>query len=260
VSGSFWSRFAHIDDESDPSVMLEFLDQYADLAPAREQKRQATDALELQPGERVLDVGCGTGVDLAAMTQRVAPGGEVVGIDSSAFAVERAEARLEGISASAIVADAHALPFRDDTFDACRADRTLQHLAQPDVALAEIARVLRPGGRLVVLEVLTELGAPEGSEAAGLLEAARRYWTTPDERKAWLPAMLPLLLARTGFVDVQIGVIETSSTDPDVVAAMLALNAQTRGSEEDGRLRESAGGDGIELKMRGVRLLARTVG
>jgi len=87
---------------------------------------------------RVLDVGCGDG-RLASLV--AAP--EVVCVDSSPAAVEAAAAR--GLEAQ--VADARELPFPDGSFDAVTCNHMLYHLADPDQALAEFARVLRPGGR-----------------------------------------------------------------------------------------------------------------
>ena len=59
--------------------------------------------------------------------------------------------------ATFVVADATALPFADGRFDACRADRTIQHIPDADVAVAEMARVTRPGGTVVISEMLTGL-------------------------------------------------------------------------------------------------------
>jgi ubiquinone/menaquinone biosynthesis C-methylase UbiE len=264
---SFWSRFSRIDSEAQAAVMLDFLDRYAALEPAQEQKRHATDVLDLRAGERVLDVGCGTGVDLVAMAERVRPGGRVTGIDVSERAVEEANRRLaEDEDVSATAADVYDLPFPEGAFDAARADRTLQHLARPDAALAELHRVLSPGGRLVVLEVLSELKAPEGSDADALVRSAREQWATPEERRAWLPLMLPLLLSRAGFAGIAVTTQETASNEPDVILGMLAISeradevvagdeATVAVHERYARLREVAGD--LSLKMRGVCLLGR---
>lgn len=99
---------------------------------------------EAAPG-RILDVGCGTG----EFAQRAAHilGLEVAGVDQSQRMVELTRAR--GIEA--VVGDAHELPFAEDEFDAVTALWMLYHLPDLDRGLSEIARVLRPGGRLVSL-------------------------------------------------------------------------------------------------------------
>ncbi len=114
-------------------------------------KARSFELLGLAEGDQVLDVGCGTGEDARTIAGRVA-GVSVLGIDASDEKIREARARTLGLPRPVDfrVADAYALPFEDDTFDACRADRVLHHLVGPAKALAEMARVTRPGGRVVV--------------------------------------------------------------------------------------------------------------
>jgi ubiquinone/menaquinone biosynthesis C-methylase UbiE len=218
----FGRRFEHIDADSDPGSLLGWLDRFSAVPAVREAKSAASDTLELKPGQRVLDVGCGTGVDLPDMLARVQPGGSVTGIDISAQAIAEAARRFADEPAiSAEVADVQALPFADASFDACRADRTFQHLAQPQEALAEIRRVLRPGGRLVVLEMKSELDLPEAEREAPWTRRLAELFPSQAEWQGWLPLLLPPLLARTGFVDVgmQVGTHEVRRFEEiDVVA------------------------------------------
>ena len=100
--------------------------------------------LEARP-RRVLDAGCGTG-EFAARAASVL-GAEVVGVDQSERMVELTRAR--GLAAH--VGDVQRLSFRDGEFDAAAANWMLYHLADLDLGLSELARVLRPGGRLVAL-------------------------------------------------------------------------------------------------------------
>jgi ubiquinone/menaquinone biosynthesis C-methylase UbiE len=100
----------------------------------------------LEPGMRLLDVGCGPGsisLDLAGMVSHV------VGIDGADAAIERAnaDARRRGVAnAEFHVADAYELPFEDAAFDVVHAHQVLQHLADPVRALREARRVVKPGG------------------------------------------------------------------------------------------------------------------
>ena len=259
--GSFFSGYRDVDNDPRSDALLGFLDGYATLEPAKAHKRAATAALRLKPGDRVLDLGCGTGVDLPAMAEAVMPGGSVTGVDFSRRAVDAARQLVDGVAgAYVVVGDAHELPFADGSFDACRADRTLQHLERPDAALAELKRVLATGGRLVVLEVITEI-APLGGGGDELGPATGELWATERERHGWLPLMLPLLLARAGFAGVTIDVSETSSRDPSVVAAMVearrgAVRADDDGRKRFDRLHAAAVGGRLRLTMRGVRLHA----
>ncbi|MEU8617309.1 methyltransferase domain-containing protein [Streptomyces sp. NPDC048623] len=107
--------------------------------------------LDLAQGSHVLDLGCGTGHELIELERA---GWHAYGIDSSAAMLDHCRARLksDGLPARLTLGDAHRLPFPDRTFDGCRIERVLQHLADPATALKEVRRVLRPGGRLAVME------------------------------------------------------------------------------------------------------------
>jgi ubiquinone/menaquinone biosynthesis C-methylase UbiE len=114
-------------------------------------KARSLDLLTLADGDHVLDVGCGTGEDARTIAGRF-PGVSVIGIDASEDKIREARARTLGLPRPVDfrASDTYALPFEDETFDACRADRVFHHLVDPQKALAEMARVTRPGGRVVV--------------------------------------------------------------------------------------------------------------
>jgi ubiquinone/menaquinone biosynthesis C-methylase UbiE len=116
-------------------------------------KTWSFDLLALVDGDHVLDVGCGTGEDARVIAGRF-PGVSVTGIDASEEKIREARARTLGLPRPVDFrpGDACALPFEDETFDASRADRVLHHLVDPGKALAEMARVTRPGGRVVVCD------------------------------------------------------------------------------------------------------------
>ena len=114
-------------------------------------KARSFDLLALAAGDHVLDVGCGTGEDARTIAGRF-PGVSVIGVDASEEKIREARARALGLPRPVDfrAGDACALPFEVETFDACRADRVFHHLVDPEKALAEMARVTRPGGRVVV--------------------------------------------------------------------------------------------------------------
>ncbi|TFD09284.1 methyltransferase domain-containing protein [Cryobacterium sp. TMT1-66-1] len=110
---------------------------------------------ELQAGSVLLDVGCGPGTITVDLAHRLAPG-RVVGIDASSDIVARATglAADEGVhNASFQVGDVYALAWPDATFDIVHAHQVLQHLADPVAAMAEIRRVLKPGGVFAARDV-----------------------------------------------------------------------------------------------------------
>jgi len=114
-------------------------------------KRRSFELLLLADGDQVLDVGCGTGEDVRAIAGK-ARGVSVIGVDASEEKIREARALTLGLPRPVDfrVGDAYALPFDDETFDACRADRVFHHLMDPEKALVEMARVVRSGGRVVV--------------------------------------------------------------------------------------------------------------
>lgn len=119
-------------------------------------KALSYDRMRAAPGMRVLDVGCGPATDTLALAERVGPAGTVAGVDYDAAMVAEAERRasMAGLAArvSHRVGDAQALPFGDGVFDAARCERLLQHLPDAGAAVREMARVVKPGGRVVAVD------------------------------------------------------------------------------------------------------------
>lgn len=122
----------------------------------RDFRDKTVDVAHIAPGERVLDVGCGTGGLAMAVKRRVGEKGEVHGIDASPEMIARArrKARKAGVDVAFEPAAVEHLPFADGTFDSVLATIMLHHLPE-DVrrrGLREMRRVLKPGGRLFVVD------------------------------------------------------------------------------------------------------------
>lgn len=142
-----------VDGDADPRRYVRLMDKARggrDADPA--QYRGVFDMLAAVGGERVLDVGCGTGGAVRALAAAVGNLGRVVGLDVSRTMVEEARARAADCPAPVefVLGDAHAMPFPDGTFDAAYSLRVFEIIGDPRRVLSEMARVLRPGGRLVV--------------------------------------------------------------------------------------------------------------
>ncbi len=132
---------------------IAYLDSAAASPAGQEYKARLLEALQLGSGQVVLDIGCGPATDLAAMAERTGPAGRVIGMDRDPAMAGEAAGRCAGDRRVEILAgDAHALPLAAGIVDRVRVDRVLQHVENPAGVLAEIRRVLRPGGLVVIGE------------------------------------------------------------------------------------------------------------
>ena len=149
------THFTRVDQTADPGFFIHFLDEANKLPGALAWKPTILDGLRLQPGSRVLDLGCGAGDDAFDLAGRVSPGGDVIGVDVSATLINEATRRAVGrdLAVTFEVGDAQSLRFSDGTFYAVRTERMLMHVPDPKQAFSEMARVLRPGGRIAVADL-----------------------------------------------------------------------------------------------------------
>lgn len=128
-------------------------------------RARAAELARVGPGSRVLDVATGTGDLAIELARRVSPGGEVLGSDFSEAMLDRARGKAAaaqdgGVRPRFEWADAMALPYPDDSFDAATVGFGARNFDDLARGLAEMVRVVRPGGRVVVLEITTPTRAP----------------------------------------------------------------------------------------------------
>lgn len=167
------------------------------------------------PGERVLDVACGTGVVSRGAAERVGPGGEVIGLDISPamLAVARSVSLLDGARLDWRQGCAEALPFHDGTFDVALCQQGVQFFADRRAGVREMQRVLRPGGRI---GVSVWLGPGHQSVKGALLVALGRWFG----EGAMLPYSfgeadsLRALFVDAGFHTIEIEVVRRQMTAP----------------------------------------------
>jgi SAM-dependent methyltransferase len=183
--------FSDVDGAVDPDRAVAYLELTAESLAGV--KRELLNRLRVESGERVLDVGCGAGHDLGVLA---AQGAVVLGVDVSVRMTEASRRRCP--DADLIVADGAALPCRSHSFDACRIERVLQHVSDPLAVLAEAARALRRGGRIVVFEPDWGSLAIDSDDAAA--QAAITNAVTVGVRHGRVGLQLRRLLVGAGFV------------------------------------------------------------
>jgi arsenite methyltransferase len=162
------------------------------------QRAKVLDLLVPSPGEAVLDIGVGPGLLAYDLARLVGEAGRVAGLDTSADMLGMAEARLAGFPQVELVqADATALPFPDGAFDAAVSTQVYEYVSDMPEALAELHRVLRPGGRALILDSDWRSVVWASSDQARM----DRVLTCWDDHLAdpHLPGRLGPMLRRAGF-------------------------------------------------------------
>ena len=184
--------------------------------------------LDVAEGDRVLDVGCGSGVVTREIARRVGPSGCAVGVDPSPalLAIARDLAEVEGLGNRVELHEgsALALPFADGAFDVAIAVTALSHTPGAEGAIPEMARVVRAGGRMGVFDLDTDMTSvthPDRTLTRRIIAAA----SDANAVDGWLSRRLPLLFVRAGLQHVRVRGFFPLDMDPRGFYAGLAERA-----------------------------------
>jgi ubiquinone/menaquinone biosynthesis C-methylase UbiE len=196
------TQFSVIDSQFKPDFFITFADAANSLDDIQAIKQLMLPSLNLGHGKRVLDVGCGTGDDVRKLAELVGGRGQAVGLDHSAVMIAEARRRHggEALPVEFMQGDAEHLSFANETFDACRAERVLMHLAEPERAMMEMARVLRRRGRVVVFDFDWDTIFVDSHYQETTRKIARLYSDTI--RSGWIGRALPRLFQQAGLDEV----------------------------------------------------------
>jgi ubiquinone/menaquinone biosynthesis C-methylase UbiE len=226
--------------DRNPDEIARYLDTLAQVLSGMKQK--SIDMLRLESGAAVLDVGCGLGHDVMAIAHQLGGTARVVGVDISheliAKAMERA--RTARPPPEFRLGDALALDFADDTFDACRIDRVLQHLHDPARAVAEMVRVTRPGGRVCASDADWHTLAIAGGDTA-VTQAIVRHRGFVECRQGDIGRRLPRLLIDAGCDDVGMDVHATWYRDLATADFLLTIRGALDATMASGAVARDAG-------------------
>jgi ubiquinone/menaquinone biosynthesis C-methylase UbiE len=261
---AFNTGFSNVDATGQPGTLVAHQDRLNAQAAVRAYKEQTYALLELGPGDRVLDAGCGSGDDARALARLVGPTGEVVGVDASEAMVAQARACGDdpGLPVEFRVGDIYRLDFGDGAFAAGRVDRVLHHLDDPGRALGELTRVVRPGGRVVGFEPDFDTFVVDHPDQ----ELTRRFLTqfaADAARHGGIGRRLPALFRDHGLVDIRVFPVSALLTELHVAQDFMWIRptlgrAQAAGTISAGEA--AAWLDDLEAADRAGRFFAAAFG
>jgi ubiquinone/menaquinone biosynthesis C-methylase UbiE len=214
------TNFTTVDRTADPDFFLHFLDEANKQPGVIAWKSAIVDGLRLQPGAQILDIGCGMGADTFDLAAKVAPKGLVTGVDFSETLIAEAIRRAAGRNACTAfeVGDAQALRFPDHAFDAVRAERMFMHVPNAKQALSEMARVLRPGGRMAVQDFDWETQFCDSPYKDTTRKIALSF--CDGMKNGWIGRRLPRLFREAGMTDASVA-FQTITVTHDFIQLLL---------------------------------------
>lgn len=218
--------FAHV-DTADADDLVGRLDAMHALDSFRAYKRETFELLRPRPGAHFADVGCGTGEDARTLAELAAPGARATGFDVSEAMLAQARERHAHVPGLSFVhCPSDSLPVADDSFDGIRCDRVLIHVPDAAKSLAEMVRVTKPGGRVVVSE----------PDMPGCWVASNDYVLTDRVMREiahscatpYLPRSLYTMFKDAGLQDVTLAVRSAVAFNPQSVAKILDFQGVVR--------------------------------
>ena len=206
--------FRAVDDSTGPAALIAALEEQARFPAVQRLRAAAIDYLSPRQGEHFLDVGCGLGDVARMLATRVGPRGNVVGIDASHTMVTEARLRSVGLTTQVEfrAGDATHLDLDDSCVDGAYCERVLQHLAAPEAAVRELARVTKPDGRIIIVDTDWGMHAVNGADP-DLTATVLACWTQ-QAANGRAGRRLTELLARAGLRDPIVVAETITSSDP----------------------------------------------
>lgn len=231
----FATDFENVDSAGEAERFAACLRLQQSLDFYRAYKRRTFELMRLRPGASALEVGCGTGEDALALAWLVGAAGRVTAVDRSRALLAEAidAAAAEGLAIRFEEADGRSLPFADSGFDAARVDRTLQHIESAERVVAEMARVVRPGGRVVAMEPDWETFTVDAADRL-LTRRLLNFWCDSFP-SGWIGRQLEGCFAQAGLVDIEAQPETMVIREFDLADRILDLERTARTAVEAGK-------------------------
>lgn len=197
-----------LEDKSRARTFYRFLSKVYDrVNPVfwnEEMRDEALGRLDLSEDDRVLDVGCGTGFATAGLLEDTP---HVEALDQSVHQLEKAQEKDELADVDFVRGDAENLPYADETFDAVWSSGSIEYWPSPVDALAEARRVVRPGGRVLVVGPRR----PSNRALAALADSVMLFYTEEEATEMFREA---------GWVDIEHTVMGSEYVDDDAIVTV----------------------------------------
>lgn len=226
--GPDWSYYASVDDHHEASdALVAQLDYWESLPSIQEVRSTAVTALSPVAGDRICDIGCATGTQLARLARIIGAEGRAVGVDPSQLMCDetRRRATAAGVDVEVVCADGRETGLPGGSFDAVHIDRVIQHTGDAAAFVREALRLVRPGGRVVLVDSdWGSLMIHPGDRP--LIERIKGGFTSGPLRQPWAGRTLHGALVDAGFVEVASRVHAVSAAGPGVATFIEAFKAR----------------------------------
>src|SRR3989304_4108724 len=178
-------------------------------------KERSYELMHLQTGHRVIDIGCGSGMDTITLAEFVGPTGKVIGVDTDTQMILTAnnKAKEAGVEDWVIHEhyDAMSLPYDSNYFDSCRTERLFQHVLNPENVLSEMVRITRPKGWLVAAD--TDHSTLSIDNSVVDIEWRMRRFRTDKFKRGSVGRQLYRLFKQQNLADIIVEIFPFFSTD-----------------------------------------------
>ncbi len=194
--------FRNVDSQSDIEKFKNCLTFMESLTSFRTYKEETYRLIKPDDGRVFIDVGCGLGFDVQRLANKTSA--KIIGLDASYELLRDARLRAQDLgiaNADYVLADALLRCFKDSQFDGARVDRTLQHLERSELVIAEMARVVRKGGRVVCAEPDWGSFFIDDDDANAVQEVCREWMKSI--KNPYIGRNLPRLMKSVGLKNIE---------------------------------------------------------